>query len=241
MLTLDPIAIEQMAATLAHEVKNPLSLLTAHVKLLEQSDPVVANRQNYQTMNRELHKINDLIMQFLTITKPSSPGFFDLVYVSDLVEQTLPKYQQSYPHISFEMVNLDKLDHSPSDHVVVGSDTNLCILLDNMIKNGIEAIETNCNPHYTGSITLFVEHTQGQVEISVVDNGPGLCEHVRHHLDQQHPYGEDGIHFFTTKKSGTGLGLGICTKIAHEHGGQFTLANGEETGCVATLTLPLAI
>ena len=244
MLALDTIAhpqitaIEQIAATLAHEVKNPLSLVTAHLKFLEQDDPTPSHRQNYQTMNRELHKINDLIMQFLTITKPASPGFFDLVYVSDLIEQTLPKYQQSYPHISFEVFNFD---YTQADHVVVGSDTNLCMLLDNMLKNGIEAIENNPNQHYAGNITVFIESLGNHVELSVVDNGPGLCKSVQHHLQHSDPYAGGGINFFTTKKSGTGLGLGICTKIAQEHGGVFSIANGEEGGCVAKLVLPLAI
>lgn len=229
MLTMDTRAIEQIASALAHEVKNPLSLVSATIKLLAQDDPVLEHQKSYKTIEKELMKINDLIMQFLTLTQPTTPQFFDLVYLGDLLSESLEKYQNSYPDIRFDLFNFICHDR---ELVVLGNASHLTMLLDNVIKNAIEAIDKEL-----GQISFFLKESQNTIKITAVDNGCGLSDVVKNQIATSF---DAPFSFFTTKKMGTGLGLGICHKIATEHGGSFSIENGNKIGCVVKITLPLA-
>ena len=94
----------------------------------------------------------------------------------------------------------------------------------NLMKNAVEAVEET-NP---GSVRVTWRKMPGQVEIAVEDNGPGIAS-------AQNLF----VPFFTTKPSGSGIGLVLCRQIAENHGGALTLENREAaTGCVARLRLP---
>jgi two-component system, NtrC family, nitrogen regulation sensor histidine kinase NtrY len=94
----------------------------------------------------------------------------------------------------------------------------------NLLKNAIEAVEeTN-----TGGVRVTWRETSGQIEISVEDDGPGLAS-------AQNLF----VPFFTTKPSGSGIGLVLCRQIAENHGGTLSLENRlGASGCVARLRLP---
>jgi PAS domain S-box-containing protein len=95
----------------------------------------------------------------------------------------------------------------------------------NLVKNAVEAVEeTN-----TGNVRVTWRKLPGQVEIAVEDNGPGIAS-------AQNLF----VPFFTTKPSGSGIGLVLCRQIAENHGGALTLENREATsGCIARLRLPV--
>ncbi len=95
----------------------------------------------------------------------------------------------------------------------------------NLVKNAVEAVEeTN-----TGNVCVTWRKMPGQVEIAVEDNGPGIAS-------AQNLF----VPFFTTKPSGSGIGLVLCRQIAENHGGALTLENREAaTGCIARLRLPV--
>ncbi|HEY4249010.1 MAG TPA: ATP-binding protein [Lacunisphaera sp.] len=95
----------------------------------------------------------------------------------------------------------------------------------NLVKNAIEAVEeTN-----TGNVRVTWKKLSGQVEIAVEDNGPGIAS-------AQNLF----VPFFTTKPSGSGIGLVLCRQIAENHGGALTLENRETaSGCIARLRLPV--
>jgi PAS domain S-box-containing protein len=95
----------------------------------------------------------------------------------------------------------------------------------NLVKNAVEAVEeTN-----TGNVRVTWRKMPGQVEIAVEDNGPGIAS-------AQNLF----VPFFTTKPSGSGIGLVLCRQIAENHGGALTLENREvATGCIARLRLPV--
>jgi two-component system, NtrC family, nitrogen regulation sensor histidine kinase NtrY len=96
-------------------------------------------------------------------------------------------------------------------------------LLINLVKNAVEAaLETK------GGVRVRWEVSAWQVELRVEDEGPGLAATTNLFVP-----------FFTTKPSGSGIGLVLCRQIAEGHGGSLTLENREERGCVALLRLPL--
>lgn len=212
-------AIEQIAATLAHEVKNPLSLVLANIDLLESRDCTVEHKNNYKTIRCELNRINEIIMQFLTITRTPNETF-DLVYVIDILKKIAEKYTTTYTNISFTLT-------TKTEGPVLGSRDSLSILFHNIMKNAIEALE---EVNALCKIDILLKEENNHVIIEIMDNGRGIPSEIHENITHS---------FFTTKPTGTGLGLGICQKVADDHSGRFKLMNAEK-GCVAVVELPLA-
>ena len=94
----------------------------------------------------------------------------------------------------------------------------------NLLKN---ALESGSKPQHIG---LHVSQGQGQLRIEVRDRGPGMSGAVLENAL---------VPFYSTKRSGTGLGLALAREIAEAHGGRITLANREGGGLAVTLILPL--
>jgi two-component system, NtrC family, nitrogen regulation sensor histidine kinase NtrY len=103
-------------------------------------------------------------------------------------------------------------------------------LIINLLKNAVEAaLEQRAAGRANGGVRLHWRKTTAAVEVLVEDDGPGIAQTTNLFVP-----------FFTTKPEGSGIGLVLCRQIAENHGGTLTLANREsESGCVATLTLPL--
>jgi len=107
---------------------------------------------------------------------------------------------------------------------VRGDDVQLEQLLINLIRNAVDAsMETK------GSVDVGWQQNNGQVEVWISDNGPGLASTANLFVP-----------FFTTKAEGSGIGLVLSRQIAEAHGGNLTLENRTEShGCEARLRLPL--
>ncbi|MGS0727501.1 ATP-binding protein, partial [Shewanella sp. 0m-11] len=101
-------------------------------------------------------------------------------------------------------------------------------VLINLIKNSLDAIADSDNAR-TGQISIELDFKESQVNISILDNGPGLALEADTLMAT----------FYTTKVDGLGLGLAICREVIKEHDGHFVLANrcDEQSGCVARVHL----
>ena len=218
---MENLVLEQIAAALAHEVKNPLSLVKANLDILETNEAAVLYEKNYSMIRRELNKIDQLLLEFLTIATPVNINS-DLVYIVDILKNITEKYQSSFKNISFN------LTYFSDDITVFGNEKSLSILFHNIIKNAVEAMDTNkFGENQVVSISLTTWGNDLTIEIS--DTGCGIA------CGQETAITSD---FYTTKKMGTGLGLGICHKIAEDHKGSFAIKNGVK-GCVVKVVLPL--
>ena len=216
---MDETTIEQLAATLAHEVKNPLSLVMANLHLLEQEDSIVSNKIKYDIIKLELKKINELILQFLDLTRPIEQTL-DLVYVSDIIKNIVRNYEYTYTNVKFSVYN-------NTDRPTIGDEKSLHILFNNLIKNAIEAIEEKNLK--SGTVTVYIHEDVNDLLIKIEDTGCGIKEEV---------YDKVETEFFTTKKFGTGLGISICKKIVNTHQGEFAINNTKD-GCIVKIKLPM--
>src|SRR5262249_8783938 len=115
-----------------------------------------------------------------------------------------------------------------SGSVTVNADPDqLEQLLINIVRNGVDAALGTGDP--AGDVSIAWKVIDGAVEIDVLDSGPGLP-------DTSNLF----VPFFTTKPTGSGIGLALSRQIAGAHGGSLTLENrADAKGCRATLTLPL--
>ena len=221
------LLLSRLLARLAHEIRNPLSSLGIHVQLLEEDLAQATPRLRAQAAGRfeiirgELHRLENLMRQFLSLAAPSSVDLqpVDLVevvrYVGDLLR----------PEAAARGIAL-ALD-VPADLPMLSADSaQLKQALVNLIINAIQAVERKGRVEVSAVKSI----PDNVLLLRVQDNGPGIAAEKL--ADIFDPY-------FTTKPEGNGLGLWIAQQIAVAHGGTLNAANAQAGGAILTLALPL--
>ena len=208
-------ALEEIAAAIAHEVKNPLTMVKFNLDILESSDERMETHKNYAMIRKELKKINDIIMDFIYLTEGYN-GERESVYIDKLLDELKEDLQAAMPFVEI------MITYAGKNLAINGYESSIRTLFGNIVKNAVEAM------NFAGSIQISVSTSEDFVLIKLIDNGPGLSEGVIEKLFKEH---------FTTKPMGSGLGLSICKKITIDHGGDFTLENSPDGGCIATVKL----
>jgi len=224
-------AWSEVARRLAHEIKNPLTPIQLSAerlrhKYLEKVDP--EGRDAFDrltgTIVTQVDSMKRMVNTFSDYARPPQPEFED-VDLNALIESVLDLYRSGEPEPVLER----RLDPAlPRVHADPG---RLRQVLNNLVKNAIEA-------HGPGAVPTLVIHSRElvddhmhYVELSITDSGSGLSNDPRKDIFE--PY-------VTHKDKGTGLGLAIVKKIVEEHGGGVWLANNADApGATATIRLPV--
>jgi len=209
--------MEERAAAIAHEVKNPLTMVGLNLDILEASDKRLGADKNYAMIRKELRKISELMIDFIYLSSNQQKERGQVV-IKNLLGEIIEDFSVSLPNIALDIT------YPSVEFILRANESDLRTLFGNIVKNAAEAME------YCGKIQIEVSARERHVNISFKDNGPGLCEAAQSKIFKEH---------FTTKPMGSGLGLSICQKIAQEHGGSFTLENLREGGCLAVVKLAL--
>lgn len=222
MLRTDKLAtVGKIAAGIAHEIRNPLTTLKGFLQLFEGHFESDANLTQYLAHTRvmlgEIERVNGLVSELLLLAKPREMqiGPCD---ISVLFEEMNPVIQSECLLRDMEFVFT--LEAAP---VVMADSAMLKQVVLNLVKNAIEAMNEG------GKLGIAVRFAPPWVMIDVVDTGPGI------------PYYQaDKIFdaFFTTKETGTGLGLPICQSIIASHGGEIHVAS-KGFGTTFSVCLPL--
>lgn len=213
--------MEEIAASLAHEVKNPLSLVKANLDLLELSDMQKSHAKSYKIMRREIERINDLLLDFIQFAKPADDykTIFSLnAVLYDLIDSLILVH-----------TNIDFVFNRSSNFKfnLLGDEDKIRRVILNVLKNAAEAIEGNEG----GIINVNLAESDGFIVLTVSDNGKGITPEEQEKICSP---------FYTTKHGGSGLGLYISRSIVDEHGGNFEITGKEDGGCLVTIKLPKA-
>jgi len=208
----------EMAAGLAHEIRNPLGAIKGAAQFLDPD----ANRPDSKFLKiivEETDRLNRVVSQFLDFSKPwrAELAVFDLgVLAQKTVDATRPGIPAG--------VGLE-FRAPPLSIWVRGSAEQIQQILINLIQNGVKALDGKPN----GTVRVEVGDSAREAHLSVTDDGPGIR---RENLDKIF------IPFFTTSPSGTGLGLSICQKIAEMHEGRIEVISEEGQGARFNVILP---
>ncbi|MGM0970800.1 MAG: ATP-binding protein [Bacillota bacterium] len=208
----------QIAAGIAHEVRNPLTSVNGFLQLMKTQYP---ERTDYfDIIFSEIKRIDFVLSELLVLAKPQSVHFQE-VQLHELLEQVITLLKTNAV-----LSNIDlKQPFKRQDAGVILADANqMKQLFINLIKNAIEAMPEG------GSIYISTEKVLNEWKITIQDEGKGMSEE-----DIQKIYDP----FFSTKKEGTGLGLTICATILKDHHGTMDVSSELGKGTAFHIYLPV--
>jgi PAS domain S-box-containing protein len=210
--------VGQMAAIVAHEVRNPLARIKGAMQVLSgrraKDDP---EQPVLRDIIARVDSLNDLISDLMVFARPRPPQLAD-VELKHLVTEavTMARHDPSGQALDI---------HVEGDGVTVRADADLVrATVLNLLLNAGQAMGGH------GRVVLRLTHAHDRASIAVQDDGPGIPEALREQVFEP---------FFTTKSRGGGLGLAIARRTADIHGGTLTLECPPTGGTVVTLTMPL--
>jgi PAS domain S-box-containing protein len=219
-------AMGYMAATLAHEIKNPLQAIQSHLELVADFDLQPNEREEYlRFCSQEIERLTGITERVLSFARPA-PDTFHPTSIAHLMQRALAiskPLQHARVHVSTDI---------PADlpPVLVIPDQIIQVLLNLMI-NAIEAIQDTGHVHVTARVDQE-RKDKDMVVLTLTNDGPPIPpEHIEHIFDP----------FFTTKPGGVGLGLFASHHIVEQHGGMISVENlPDEQGVAFGIALPIA-
>ncbi len=237
-------ALGQMAAGLAHEIRNPLGGIQLYANLLKQDLAEAPELvEVVEKIGRGVRLIEGLVSDVLTFAKPSEPQR-ESVELGRLVDEVVDLLR---PRVEQGKVTL-RVDDACYDVTLEADRRQLQQILLNVLVNSIQAAsakrlavlsaairagEAVEPPQTWVELTAHVDATTGQdVVIRVSDSGQGIPGDLLQRVFNP---------FFTTKDSGTGLGLAIVHQLVEAHGGAITAGNHEGGGALFTIRLPASV
>ncbi|WP_053376458.1 PAS domain-containing sensor histidine kinase [Paenibacillus sp. FJAT-27812] len=206
--------VGELAAGIAHEIRNPLTALKGFLQLLKSKETAYVD-----IMLVEIERINQIVNEFMSMAKPQADKFVE-TDSKDLIENVIFMMQPQAILYNVQLnFYLDAMDSR-----IFCEPNQLKQVFINLIKNSIEAMPSGG----TISVRIIAKNTS-DLQIVFSDDGLGI------HHDQIANLGKP---FFTTKEKGTGLGLMVCFKIIEAHHGHIDIQSELGKGTTTTITLP---
>lgn len=200
--------VGQMAAAIAHEVRNPMATVHSFLQHYSKHIPA-AQKKIYALMIDQLDQANSNISEYLALAMNNSSqlAYENLALIVDDLRQSIEAYAlKARKHIIIEVDNA-------KENILMLDAREIKQLISNLVRNALEAISPN------GVVKVRVYSEGSDVILSVEDNGCGIKQEI---LDKL------GTPFLTTKSSGKGLGLSVCYRIAARHQAEITVHSSTE-------------
>ena len=188
--------VGELAASIAHEVRNPMTTVRGFLQILKSRDTLQENADYYDLMISELDRANGIITEFLSIAKTKTE-LYTVVKLNNLVDSL-------YPLILADATNQDKRVVLETEEVteLTMNEREIRQLVLNLTRNGFEAMPSR------GILKIMTYMDANSIVLAVQDQGTGISKDIIARL---------GTPFLTTKEGGTGLGLATCYNIAERH------------------------
>jgi PAS domain S-box-containing protein len=212
--------VGQLAAGVAHEIRNPLTALKGFVQLLS-TKRTDENKEYFDIMLSEIDRIEEIIGEFLVLAKPQSINY-QKVDIKLLLQKTIALFE-TQAILKNVQIFLDSTEEIP---LIECEENQLKQVFINLLKNATEAMPTG------GDINIKLQMLNDEhIKISFIDQGQGI------HEDRIPKLGQP---FYTTKEKGTGLGLMVSYKIIKDHQGSIQVSSKSDEGTCFDIILPVS-
>jgi signal transduction histidine kinase len=217
-------ALTLLAAGVAHEIGNPLNSLHIHLQLMERSVAKLHGKaraelqQSIDIARSEVNRLDSIVTQFLRAIRPSRPQLRP-ESLNTIIEETVRFFT---PEIQDRDITVKQELRSDLPLLQLDRD-QIKQAFYNVIKNSLEAMKRH------GTLYIRTDMDDTNVIVNFVDTGSGMSAGNLSRVFE--PY-------FTTKSTGTGLGLLIVRRIVREHGGELSIESNEGEGLTLTIRLP---
>jgi signal transduction histidine kinase len=215
------IALGELSAGIAHEIRNPLGIISASAETLQKNH---INNKTRKEISKfildEVNRLNKFINNFLNFARPSKPHF-SFFNIRDVIKKCAALiYDKATKQNIKIIINCDpKISSIYSDQHQLGQ------LLINLMLNSIEAMPNGGEIKITSRIS-----GKNKLAIEIQDTGCGISPDIREKIFNP---------FFTTKERGTGLGLSVASRIAQNLGGMLSFDSEEGRGTIFRIYLPI--
>jgi PAS domain S-box-containing protein len=208
----------EMAAVVAHEVKNPLAGIRGALQVISARMPSESrDRAVVGDILARLDSLNEMVHDLLLFARPRSPKLAP-VLLGPLIEATALLLKKDP-----ELAGVDVTITAGAHHTVEADSELLQIVFSNLLLNAAQAMSGS------GHVTVAIERRDGCCDVRIQDTGPGVPAGVRERMFEP---------FFTTKHRGTGLGLSTAKRLVDLHHGQIGAECPPGGGTIVTVTLP---
>nr|WP_249745570.1 ATP-binding protein [Mesobacillus boroniphilus] len=212
--------VGELAAGIAHEIRNPLTSLKGFAKIVKESVSDQTLVPYLDIMLDEMNRINEIVNEFMFIAKPSENVYFQHTNFNNLLAECI--------HFMEPQANLKsiKIEFGSEDDIFLDCDRKqMKQVLINLLQNAIEA--TAESGHFIE--VRLEEMGLESVMVTIVDKGCGISESRFKRLFEP---------FYSTKEKGTGLGLIICKRIIDLHRGHIDIESKLDEGTTIRISLP---
>lgn len=207
--------IGQMAASITHEIRNPLAVVRGFIQLMQKRRNS-SEEQYYTIVMDELDRVNGIISDFLSLARTRVVER-SLCQLNDILSSLYPIILAE-ANLRDLQVNLQLDEQMPE---LLLNENEMKQLILNLANNSMDAMESR------GTLTLITRKRGQTGELLVQDTGCGMSKQVMDRLFEP---------FFTTKEKGTGLGLPVCQSIVEKNGGVISVDSVVEVGTVFTIS-----
>lgn len=212
--------VSHLAASISHEVRNPLTVSRGFMQLLHEDIPANKRTDYLNIAVRELDRAVEIISDYLTYAKPEAKGSEQIDVYKEIHHAV--KVITPLANMNTVQIDLQKLNH---ENVCVLGERKLfeqCLM--NIFKNGVEAM-----PH-GGTLEISLVYYYSTIQINIRDTGEGMTEKQIQRLGE--PY-------FTTKEKGTGLGMMVSFNIINRMNGKMSVSSEQGKGTCFSIELPV--
>jgi len=216
------VAIGELMAGIAHEIRNPLAAVRGFVQYLQNDLPKCEQQEYIDIILKEVDSINQVIQQLLDFAAPSK-NYYVSIHINTLIDDVLVLLNSSHRANDIEFI----LHLDPSLNALYLDRELIKQALLNLLINAIQAIKLNGKIE----ISTMLSVNQKYQLIQIKDSGEGIKPELMDKIFMP---------FFTTKMSGTGLGLSMVQKIISSHKGKISVKHNEDSkGITVEVALPI--
>lgn len=216
--------ISQIAASIAHEIRNPITVVKGFTQLIQQGHnrlPSEKIKSYIDLCNSELERAEYIIKDYLSYSKPNQDvlGIINVNHTITRICSIVSSYSL------FNNILLDYKNDENTELYIWGYKEKLDQILMNIVKNAIEA----CADVEYAKVIISAEAINGYIQINVIDNGIGIPNEQIMNI---------GKAYHTTKTTGTGLGMMVCRKLIDQMNGRLKIQSNNGNGTHIKIQLP---